>query len=70
MLEPIIVLGLIIYLILIYLSFKTKNNFLFALCSVFFLLPMTQYDNVILALLCSIGAFFHLIVGFFPSKED
>ena len=70
MLEPIILLGLIIYLILLYISFKTRNNILFALCGVFYLLPMTQYNNVILVLLCSIGAFFHLIVGFFPSKEE
>lgn len=70
MIEPIIILGLIIYLILVYLSFKTNNNILFALCSVFFLLPMTQYNNIILVLLCSIGAFFHLIVGFFPNKEN
>lgn len=70
MLEPIIILGLIIYLILLYLSLKTKSNNLFALCGIFFLLPMTQYNNLILALLCAIGAFFHLILGFFAGKED
>ncbi len=70
MLEPIILLGLIIYLILLYLSFKTKSNNLFALCGIFFLIPMTQYNDIILALLCAIGAFFHFILGFFASKED
>lgn len=70
MLEPVILLGLIIYLILLYLSLKTKSNNLFALCGVFFLLPMTQYNNIIIVLLCAIGAFFHFILGFFASKED
>ena len=70
MLEPIILLGLIIYLILLYLSLKLNNEFLFGLCGVFFLIPITQYNNIILILLCSIGALFHLVLGFFPSKED
>ena len=70
MLEPIILLGLIIYLILLYISFKTKNNILFALCGVFYLLPMTQYNNIIFILLCCIGALFHLALGFFAGKEE
>ena len=70
MLEPVILLVLIIYLILLYLSIKTNNNILFALCGVFFLLPITQYDNIIFILLCIIGALFHLALGFFTSKED
>lgn len=70
MLEPVILLGLIIYLILLYLSIKTNNNILFALCGIFFLLLITQYDNIIFILLCIIGALFHLVLGFFPSKED
>ena len=70
MLEPIILLGLIIYLILLYISFKTRNNILFALCGVFYLLPMTQYNNIIFILLCSIGALFHLALGFFTGKEE
>ena len=70
MLEPVILLGLIIYLILLYLSLKTESNNLFALCGVFFLLPMTLYNNLIIALLCAIGAFFHFILGWFTSKED
>ena len=70
MLEPIILLGLIIYLILLYLSLQIKSNNLFALCGVFFLLTMTQYNNIIIALLCAIGAFFHFILGWFTNKED
>ena len=71
MLEPIILLGLIVYLILLYLSFKTNNNILFALCGIFYLLLITQYhDNIIFVLLCIIGALFHLALGFFTSKED
>ncbi len=70
MLEPVILLGLIIYLILLYLSLKIESNILFALCGIFFLLPITQYDNIIFILLCIIGALFHLALGFFTSKED
>ena len=70
MIEPVILLGLIIYLILLYLSLKTESNNLFALCGIFFLLPASQYNNIIIAVLCAIGAFFHFIIGLFPSKED
>lgn len=70
MLEPIILLGLIIYLILLYLSLTLKNSNLFALCGIFFLLPASQSNNLIIALLCVIGAFFHFIIGLFPSEED